>query len=160
MEAQNDAIIGQLLPLLEAYDCIGMYVATETEVNLQPLLQQFIKIKTIAIPKCLPQHQLQFYHLQIDTKLIPNHFGILEPLEATMLAKEQLQVILVPLVGFDEQCHRMGHGAGYYDRYLADMKVLKIGVAFEEQKYSSLLVQPHDVDMDMIVTAKQVYKRM
>ncbi len=63
-------------------------------------------------------------------------------------------VLLVPVVGFDAACFRLGYGGGFFDRTLAGMtgKRLAIGLAFPEASIPTVHPQPHDVPMDWIVT--------
>ncbi|MBX6373475.1 MAG: 5-formyltetrahydrofolate cyclo-ligase [Acetobacteraceae bacterium] len=73
-------------------------------------------------------------------------------------------ILLVPLVGFDEQGYRLGYGGGYYDRTLAaaaaaDRRPFAIGVGFELSRIATIHPQPHDVPMDVIVTERRVIPR-
>jgi len=71
------------------------------------------------------------------------------------------RVLLIPLVGFDERCYRLGYGAGYYDRTLATLpeETLAIGVGYEFSCLSTIYPQPHDLPMDLIVTETRVVRR-
>jgi 5-formyltetrahydrofolate cyclo-ligase len=78
-----------------------------------------------------------------------------------------LDLVLVPLVGFDARGHRLGMGAGLYDRHFAFLRhrrawrrPLLIGVAFEAQKLPRLAEAPHDVQLDGVVTERGVYGRV
>lgn len=68
------------------------------------------------------------------------------------------EIIIVPLIGFNEKCFRIGYGKGYYDRYLKNKKIIKIGVAFHLQK-SEFHVEPHDIPLDYIFTEKRIYRK-
>jgi len=70
------------------------------------------------------------------------------------------QALLMPPVGFDEQGYRLGYGAGYFDRTLAEMtpQPLKIGVAFELSRLATIYPQPHDIPLDFIVTEAGIYR--
>ena len=77
-----------------------------------------------------------------------------------------LDLVLVPLVGFDARGHRLGMGAGLYDRHFAFLRhrrawrrPLLIGVAFEAQKVARLAEAAHDVQLDGVVTERGVYGR-
>ncbi|HSH42090.1 MAG TPA: 5-formyltetrahydrofolate cyclo-ligase, partial [Arenicellales bacterium] len=63
-------------------------------------------------------------------------------------------VLLVPLVAFDNECYRLGYGTGHFDRTLAAMSVkpLAIGVGYELSRVDTIFPQPHDVPMDVVVT--------
>ena len=67
-------------------------------------------------------------------------------------------VIIVPMLGFDASLHRLGHGGGYYDKFLSTQpKATKIGVCFELGKAGQLPVEPHDIPLDTIVTETSIY---
>ncbi len=69
-------------------------------------------------------------------------------------------VLLIPLIGFDETCLRLGQGGGLYDRTLAALrarrKIIAIGLAFEAQGLAQLPAEPHDQRLDLIVTEKRI----
>ena len=94
-----------------------------------------------------------------EDRFIENKYHIPEPdPEFSMkLDKGSLSAIIIPCVGFDEGLRRLGHGKGYYDRYLEDYKGLKIAVAFEAQKLAEIATDEHDISMDLIVTEKKIY---
>ena len=101
-------------------------------------------------------------------RLVRNRFGIPEPsLRQHRIALPwALDVILVPLVGFDSACRRLGMGGGFYDRTLGFLRhrthwrrPTLIGLAHECQRVAELEAQPWDVPLDMVVTEKRVYVR-
>lgn len=62
-------------------------------------------------------------------------------------------VVIVPVVAFDSSCNRLGHGGGWYDRFLAiQPNALKIGLAFDIQQAEQLPIEPHDVTLDYVIT--------
>jgi len=69
-------------------------------------------------------------------------------------------VIITPLLGFDESCHRLGRGAGWYDRFLARQdQATKIGVGLEMQRVDTVLSESHDISLDIVLTEQSAYKR-
>jgi 5-formyltetrahydrofolate cyclo-ligase len=86
--------------------------------------------------------------------------GIVSPkIETSVLVDpEDIDLIIVPCVGFDEKKNRLGHGGGYYDRYMPRCKKASfICIAFEAQKLDNIAVGRYDMTVDHIVTEKQVY---
>jgi 5,10-methenyltetrahydrofolate synthetase len=71
------------------------------------------------------------------------------------------EVLLIPLVGFDDRCYRLGYGVGYYDRTLATFprQTLCVGIGYELSYLPTIYPQPHDIPMSMIVTEARVIKR-
>ena len=85
---------------------------------------------------------------------VPTRKGVYDlpvPIDTPAL---QPEVLLIPPIGFDAQCYRLGYGGGYFDRTLAAMHPapLRIGVAFELSRIATIHPQPHDIPMDVIVT--------
>ncbi len=70
--------------------------------------------------------------------------------------------MIVPLVAFGSDCRRLGRGKGFYDRFLKSLnpESLKIGLAFESQKSETVPEDANDMRLDMIVSEKQIYKRL
>jgi 5-formyltetrahydrofolate cyclo-ligase len=101
---------------------------------------------------------LLFRQWEEDMAMTTGKYGITEPANSTTVLPD---IILVPLLAFDATGHRLGYGAGFYDRTLARLKKQKpvraIGIAYEMQLYGELPVEENDVRMDMIITDRNVY---
>lgn len=94
----------------------------------------------------------------LNNNFIKNSFGILEPdkSKSILIDKKDIDVIIVPLLGFDNNKNRLGHGGGYYDRYLSDYKGLKIGVGFSIQKLQIIETTKNDIPMDIIISENEI----
>ena len=68
------------------------------------------------------------------------------------------KIIIVPGLGFSKEGIRLGRGKGFYDRYLEDKSVIKIGISFEMQIVDFIPTDSHDVKMDFIVTDHEILK--
>ncbi len=91
----------------------------------------------------------------LDLDLEIGHFGIREPrLSCEALEWNQLDLVLVPGLGFDLMGGRIGRGKGFFDRLLTLVQGVKCGVAFAEQVCESIPVEAHDVRMDSLVTPR------
>jgi 5-formyltetrahydrofolate cyclo-ligase len=74
-------------------------------------------------------------------------------------SKLKFDIIIVPMLGFDEQLNRLGYGGGFYDRFLANqLQARKIGVCFDACLVNKVPFEPHDITMDLIVTETKTYK--
>ncbi len=112
--------------------------------------------------------KLRFVRWTTSETMHPNRFGIPEPTRRGRHIRpaRHLDLILVPLVGFDSACNRIGMGGGYYDRTLAYLKARRfwrrprlIGVAHECQRIETIETRPWDVPLDAVVTERRVYFR-
>ena len=86
--------------------------------------------------------------------------GIVSPrIETSVLVDpEDIDLIIVPCVGFDEKRNRLGHGGGYYDRYMPKCVNAKlVCIAFEAQKLDNIAVGRYDMLVDRVVTEKRIY---
>lgn len=97
--------------------------------------------------------------------MIHNRFGIPEPVQSRRHPPGILDLVVVPLVGFDAKCNRMGMGGGFYDRCFAHRLARQhsgprlVGLAFDCQQVDELPVEPWDVPLDAIVTQSHVFYR-
>ena len=111
--------------------------------------------KTVAFPRYNPNAEEYEAAVISDVRedVETGKFGIREPLpRCPALSLKQLDLVLVPGVGFDLLGRRLGRGRGFYDRLLAHATGIKCGVAFDEQLVEEIPVELHDVSLDCILT--------
>ena len=76
--------------------------------------------------------------------------------------KKYPEVLLIPLVAFDNQLNRLGYGGGYYDRYISrfrnNRRILKIGIGFSFQKINNLPINEYDERLDIVMTEKNFFE--
>src|SRR5262245_17767533 len=101
--------------------------------------------------------ELSFSEWRQGEQLVAGPYGILQPrTEAIPLEPD---VILVPLAAFDRRCRRIGYGAGYYDRTLADLRkrkvVIAVGIAFAAQEVDAVPADEHDQRLDLVLTERE-----
>ena len=118
-----------------------------------------ILTQDILLPVINKDNSMNFFPWKKNNVLFVNEFGILEP--AQTLAKVP-DVMLVPMLAFDKRKYRLGHGKGFYDRYLNKYlkkfkNILTVGVAFSFQKHHKLPINQNDVKLDFIITEKGIY---
>ncbi len=150
---------------------VGAYWGTKGEIDPFPLLQlPHTRHKRCFLPVLRPHpHQrLWFLEYRPGDPLANNRFGIPEPRLRNRRIRLPcaLDLLLVPLVGFDAQCNRLGMGGGYYDYTLAYLRRRRhwrrprlIGITHECQQVEALTPNPWDVPLDMIVTEAHIYSR-
>lgn len=129
------------------YECDPKYIISEAKKAG----------KRVVFPRCNPDWSLSLLIPNDDDSFVMSRYGILEPDEKRSAAVEQREIdlIIVPGLGFDRQCNRIGRGAGYYDRLLNDCMAYKIGFAFDCQIIDSVHTQDHDIKMDCVISASE-----
>jgi 5-formyltetrahydrofolate cyclo-ligase len=96
-----------------------------------------------------------------DTRFRPNQYQVPEPVSGEMLSPgEKLDVIITPLLAFDRKGHRVGYGAGYYDRFLAEHpEALRVGLAYSTCCIDSgIESEDHDMPLNMVLTELEILK--
>jgi 5-formyltetrahydrofolate cyclo-ligase len=150
---------------------LGAYVPTRGEIDPLPLLAR-IRSRSVALPR-IEGDNVEFRQINLPETtgsgpansewgwdrlgLSEGPFEILEPpTTAPRLDLRAVSVLLVPLVAFDDECHRIGFGKGYYDRALGALPEgehpILIGLAHEFQRLPRWLPDPWDVGLDMVAT--------
>ena len=138
---------------------IGGYYPYNYEIDILDILSNLEKKNYhISLPKIEKNNKMNFYSWSLNKPLLINDYGIPEPISKRKVYPE---ILLIPLVGFDNEFNRLGYGGGFYDRYLAkkgnSKKILKIGVGFSIQKVSKIPTNQYDVSLDNIITEKKIY---
>jgi 5-formyltetrahydrofolate cyclo-ligase len=153
---------------------IAAYLPTEGELNPQLILEAAWQAnKQVFLPRLnRVEKTLQFYLCESLDNLSENEWGILEPPQnsALVINPQQLDVVFVPLVAFDQAGTRLGRGQGYYDRTFSFKRELLtssvsqeaspclVGLAYAFQEVNRLERQPWDVGLDVIITDQHLFE--
>jgi len=149
------------LPELATASAVLAYGAMPDEVDAAPLVAALrARGVRIALPRVDGERLTLHWH-EADAPLRAGAFGLMEPVpEAPPAAPGEIDLVIVPGVAFDAACNRLGMGAGYYDRLLAEMpRAVTIGVAFDEQVVDEVPCEPHDLPLDAVITPSGVRRR-
>jgi 5-formyltetrahydrofolate cyclo-ligase len=156
-------------PLFRRAKHISLYLPTDGEIDPRLLLraaQRRGKATYLPVLSAWPRTKMVFQRVRPGEKLLPNRFRILEP--RTNVRRQRkvwaLDLVLLPLVGFDDVGGRLGMGGGFYDRSLAYLarrqhwrKPTLLGLAHECQKVERLVQASWDVPLAGTVTDKKWY---
>jgi len=155
----------QISNLLTNARHIGIYLASDGEIDLAPTINWLWQNdKQCYLPIIHEDKQLKFALYSSTTELKPNCYGILEPIHNEEKALSELDAILLPLVAFDKQGHRLGRGGGYYDVTLNKLsgkqRSMFIGCAYHFQEQPTLPTDSWDIKLDAIVTDTRSYRTL
>lgn len=131
------------------------------EVNTWPMIEWLkSQKKQIVVSRCSTiSNELTHYIFDDYAQLKENKYGIPEPQNGTVILPKMLNAVLIPLIVFDRKGQRIGYGAGYYDRFLAECPAdcLKVGLSLSPPLDEIPFAEPHDVPMDYCITPSGVY---
>ncbi len=162
--AAAEAVAEQLLrlPALQNANTVAGYWAIGGELPLHGLMARLPAQARYCLPMLQPDRTLRFAAWRTGDAIVANRYGIPEPvLAAQALAPQALDVVLLPLLGFTRNGHRVGTGGGWYDRSFAFRHAtpappLLIGIGFACQQIDGHSAQDWDVPLDAIVTEREV----
>jgi len=160
-EAQLLAHLKQL-PFFNSSSWFGIYVSLPDEFPTKQIIQELSRLgKKIACPSIISTKHCTMEFKQLKGALKAQAFGIMAPEKTNpSISIQTLDVILLPLVGFDLTGNRLGMGGGYYDRLLAtdhnnirlNEKPILIGIGFEAQYCAEIPNEPWDIKLDAVIT--------
>ncbi len=154
----KDKLIG--LSEFKAANKILLYAAFRNEVDTADLIRHCISSRKITVlPKVdKKNNELKLYEIKDISELSSGYLGIPEPdvSEDRLCLIEDMEIIIVPGVAFDEDCGRLGYGKGFYDKLLSKVRSKIIGLAYEEQIVERIEVDAHDIKMDNIITDERI----
>jgi 5-formyltetrahydrofolate cyclo-ligase len=160
--AAAEAIAARGLPIdIKPGTAVAGYSAIRSEIDPAPLMRELAAWGVLlALPVIAARGQsLRFRAWYRGDRLQQGPLGILEPSPAA--AEVIPGIVLVPLAAFDRSGHRIGYGAGHYDRTLVQLRKVKgfaaIGLAFAVQQVKTVPALQHDVALDYVLTETQVF---
>ncbi len=115
--------------------------------------------KQIAFPICMTKTEFLPCVPNSPDAFITGMYGITSPdiTRSKIISFDEIDLVIVPGMAFDSNCHRLGRGAGYYDRFLKHISAYKIGFAFDKQLLPEVSVDSMDVAMDCVVTPSAIF---
>ena len=154
------------LPEFEQAQTVMFYVDVRAEVRTRHAFEQALASgKKIIVPWCNDEGELELFHMESVDELAEGMYRILEPkAELRSLSEkaprpDELDLIMVPGVAFDQRGGRTGHGKGYYDKLLEHARpdCPLVALAFDCQMFAEIPMQSHDIFMDKVITESAIH---
>lgn len=158
----DKAICHRILTLKEYQEApfIFCYISVNREVNIRPVIENaWVLGKRVAVPKCTEKGIMEAREICSWQDLAPGHYQIPEPLASCRPVKPaEIAFAVIPCMSCDRMGNRLGHGAGYYDRYLLDTNFLTATVCREQLVLNHVYCESHDQPVDLVITESQIYR--
>ena len=146
--------------LAERPGILGVYWPFRAEFDPRPLVDWAVaEGRTVALPVVVDKKgPLEYRAWRPGEALVDGVWNIPVPEKRDIVTPV---LVLAPLVGFDDECYRLGYGGGYFDRTLAALlpRPVAIGIGFEPQRLATIYPQSFDIPMDVIVTEAGIRER-
>ncbi|WP_130862128.1 5-formyltetrahydrofolate cyclo-ligase [Bacilliculturomica massiliensis] len=158
---EADASICGAVVSLEEYreaHTVLCFVGRAEEIDTRSILMNALRSgKRLTVPRCTAKGQMQAYEIRSLRDLSPGKYGILEPQQhCELVAAEDIDFGVIPCVSCDLDGNRLGHGGGYYDRYLSGGHFPTAVICRHDTLCDRVPCEEHDIKVDMVVTEKTV----
>lgn len=161
--AQGEALTRQVLawPLYQEARTVMLYVSLPEEISTRALCLDALSAgKLLLLPRLEDRQVMTAREAALLDALVPGAMGILEPPpDAPVVSPDTIDLILCPGLAFDRHGVRLGFGAGYYDKFLAQSTAVRAGLCYLQQLVKEVPRQPQDIRMDYLITAHGITAR-
>ena len=156
------AICAHLKAMQEYQDAetVFCFVGTGTEIRTDPLLSDALKQgKRLCVPLCTDEQRMELRQIFSLGELLPGQYGIPEPpRSAPAISVDDVDFAVIPCMTCSRAGARLGHGGGYYDRFLSTYRSAAVVVCPEKLLREELPVEPHDIPIHWVVSERGLYE--
>ena len=157
------------LPEIEAAETVHLYwpIPARREVDTRPLIHRLVAADVrVVLPVVADLEgtgtggvpRLRHVVFEGETAMRPNRWGIAEPIGTEEVDPAALDAVVVPAFGAGRAGHRIGHGRGFYDAFLADLTVPTVGAVYAACLVEAIPAEAHDQALGVIVTEQEVWR--
>lgn len=141
---------------IQRAEIIAVTISNRPEVDTLAFIEELWRLgKQVAVPKCNAKtREMDFYVFTDYNQLETVYMHLQEPIPTLTkrVSANEIDVIIVPGVAFDKRGYRVGYGGGYYDRYLSFYKGALVAFVFDEQLFTQVPFEDHDIPVHRIIT--------
>lgn len=168
---QRCALLQQVIDHLNEFDFssinivhIYLPIKKKNEIDTFPIIR-FLKLIAPNIKVVIPKSDFNTFEMinvlyDDNTILTENDYGIWEPVDGEVVANEQIDMVICPLLSFDKRGYRVGYGKGFYDRFLSKCRkdVIKIGLSYFEPEEKIEDTNEMDVSLNFAISPLRLWK--
>lgn len=143
---------------------IYLPIKTKNEIDTFPIIR-FLRLIASHVTIVIPRSNFKTFEMQNvicndNTILNENNYGIMEPVDGTIIPYEEIDMVICPLLTFDKNGYRVGYGKGFYDRFLSQCRedVVKIGLSYFEPIEKIEDIDGHDVKLNYAISPSKLWK--
>ena len=157
-------VCARLKTQIQSANTILFFAPLADELDIWPVLELSVALGTIcALPFFDAEKKTYGARIleKLATDIVTGKFGVREPAASCAeISLNRFDLVLVPGLAFDLRGNRLGRGQGFYDRILAEASGVKCGVAYDFQLQATIPTEPHDAQVNFILTPSRCVKRM
>lgn len=148
------------LPEYQNASCIFCYISVGREVNTRPVIYDaWASGKRVAVPRCTGKGIMELFEIHSYNDLEDGSYHIPEPGNScTPVTASEVGFAIIPCLACDRSKNRLGHGDGYYDRYLENASFPVAALCREKLLLDQVCIESHDQTVDMVITEAAIYQ--
>lgn len=132
---------------------IFIFISTDSEPDTKKIIQTaWEQEKIVCVPKCFEKGKMKAFKLNCFDELTKGKYGIPEPEAKNEITVNDIDLAIVPCLSASADGRRLGHGGGYYDRFLQNCKCKKICLCFKALTCQNIPMDEFDIYMDKVIT--------
>lgn len=132
---------------------IFIYVSTANEPDTYSIIKTALKNgKNVYVPKCIDKSNMIAVRINKLDELTIGKYGIPEPIGTQIINADKIDLAIIPCISASPDGKRLGHGAGYYDRFLQKSDCFKLCLCYKALLSNDIPMDTHDIYMDNIIT--------
>jgi len=149
------------IKFLHCFLPIEKFNEIDTKIIFQRIRREFSNVETLVPRVDFQRNEIESVRFTAETSLVKNVWEISEPAENELVETQEIDLVLVPLLCFDERGFRVGYGKGFYDRFLKNCRAdcLKIGLSYFAPVEEITDTRDFDVKLDFCVTPERIANR-
>lgn len=158
-KAMGKAMLATLrqMPQYQNAKTIFCYVGAKNEPDTLPILKQIVADqKVLCVPKLVSSREMLCMAIPDFSSLMPAGYGLLEPLAGHPVPPQQVDLAIVPCLACDKTGHRLGHGGGYYDVFMAKYHGQSLILCPSAAVLDEVPLEPHDLPCQLILTEEGI----
>lgn len=128
-----------------------IYVSTDEEIETTKIINYFLKLKNVAVPK-IENNEMNFYYIKDINELERGYYDILEPITNNKVTNYDNCVCITPGICYSKDLFRVGYGGGFYDKFYAKNNVFSIGVCYKELLVEHIDHDEYDIPVKKLIT--------
>lgn len=146
------------LPVFQRAASVFVYLSMDREPATDAIIKAaFAAGKTVYVPKC-EGRCMKAVRIHADSRMKTGRLGIPEPEDDSITAGNRIDLSVIPCLSATPEGYRLGHGMGYYDRFLQDTETCRLCLCFGKVLAADLPCDSHDARMDLVVTEADVFR--
>jgi 5-formyltetrahydrofolate cyclo-ligase len=146
-----------------ACESLACYLPAQDEVDPSAIIERAWRMKKRVYAPVVEEHfGMHFVRLTAESELVKNQYGLWEPVAGSQISPRKIDLVITPVVAFDNYRHRIGMGSGYFDRRFAFLnhkshwlRPKLLGLAFECQRVEKIKPNPWDIRLYRVISERR-----